>query len=177
MAENQDGQERTEEASAKKLADARKKGQVPRSKELATMAVTMMGAAMLIVTGGSLATGMQDIMRQTLSPNYLLASSDRMAGQLYEMLVRGLLTIWPLMLAAFIAAIAANTVLGGWTFKLSFKPERLDPIKGVGKLFSVRSLGELFKSIVKMLFIGAAAYAVLEVMSTDILNLGMQDPR
>ena len=33
MAENQDGQERTEEASAKKLADARKKGQVPRSKE------------------------------------------------------------------------------------------------------------------------------------------------
>ncbi|MDX1506212.1 MAG: flagellar biosynthesis protein FlhB [Spongiibacter sp.] len=177
MAENQDGQERTEEASAKKLADARKKGQVPRSKELATMAVTMMGAAMLIVTGGSLATGMQDIMRQTLSPNYLLASSDRMAGQLYEMLVRGLLTIWPLMLAAFIAAIVANTVLGGWTFKLSFKPERLDPIKGVGKLFSVRSLGELFKSIVKMLFIGAAAYAVLEVMSTDILNLGMQDPR
>ena len=55
MAENQDGQERTEEASAKKLADARKKGQVPRSKELATMMVTMAGALMLIVSGSYVA--------------------------------------------------------------------------------------------------------------------------
>lgn len=177
MAENQDGQERTEEASAKKIADARKKGQVPRSKELATMAVTMMGAAMLIIAGGSLAEQMQSMMRVTLSPQFLLADSDRVAGQFYEMLVRGLFSIWPLMLAAFIAAIVANTVMGGWTFNLSAKLERLDPIKGVGKLFSVRSLGELFKSIVKMLFIGAAAFSVLKVMSADILNLGMQDPR
>ena len=54
---------------------------------------------------------------------------------------------------------------------------RLDPIKGVAKLFSVRSLGELFKSIAKMSFIGLAAFFLLEGMANDILGLGLEDPK
>ncbi|MGB1543623.1 MAG: EscU/YscU/HrcU family type III secretion system export apparatus switch protein, partial [Spongiibacter marinus] len=105
MAENQDGQERTEEASAKKLADARKKGQVARSKELATMMVTMAGALMLIATGGQLAQSMQGIMRGSFSPSFLLSPTESLPGQLYGLLVHGLLSIWPLMLATLLAAI------------------------------------------------------------------------
>lgn len=177
MAENQDGQERTEEASAKKLADARKKGQVPRSKELATMMVTMAGALMLIVSGSYVAEQMQGIMRGSLSPDFLLSDAERLPGQFFALLVNGLMSIWPLMLATLAAAIIANVVLGGWTFNLSFKFERLDPIKGVAKLFSVRSLGELFKSIAKMSFIGLAAFFLLESMANDILGLGLEDPK
>ena len=177
MAENQDGQERTEEASAKKLADARKKGQVARSKELATMMVTMAGALMLIATGGQLAQSMQGIMRGCFSPSFLLSPTESLPSQLYGLLVHGLLSIWPLMLVTLLAAIIANVVLGGWTFNLSFKFDRLDPIKGLGKLFSVRSLGELVKSIAKMAFIGLAAFLVLQFMAEDILGLGLQDPR
>ena len=177
MAENQDGQERTEEASAKKLADARKKGQVARSKELATMMVTMAGALMLIATGGQLAQSMQGIMRGSFSPSFLLSPTESLPSQLYGLLVHGLLSIWPLMLVTLLAAIIANVVLGGWTFNLSFKFDRLDPIKGLGKLFSVRSLGELVKSIAKMAFIGLAAFLVLQFMAEDILGLGLQDPR
>ena len=177
MAENQDGQERTEEASAKKLADARKKGQVPRSKELATMLVTMAGALMLIVTGSYVAEQMQRVMRGSLSPDFLLSDAESLPGQFFTLLVNGLMAIWPLMLATLAAAIIANVVLGGWTFSLSFKFERLDPIKGLGKLFSVRSLGELFKSIAKMAFIGLAAFFLLKGMTNDILGLGLEAPK
>ncbi len=177
MAENQDGQERTEEATPKKLLDARKKGQVPRSKELSTMMVTVAGALMLIASGGFMAERMQALMSGSFSADFMLSPAERLPGQFYALLLHGLLSIWPLMLAALLAAIVANVVLGGWTFSLSVKLERLDPIKGLAKLFSVRSLGELLKSIAKMGFIGLAAFFLLRMMTEDMLGLGMQAPR
>lgn len=177
MAENQDGQERTEEASAKKLADAKKKGQVPRSKELATMAVTVSGAVTLLAVGGSVADGMLNLMRRGLSTDYLVRSEQiDLPGKFYELLLSGLVVIWPLLLVAIIAAILANTIMGGWTFNLSAKLDRLDPIKGMAKVFSVRSLGELAKAIMKMSFIGFAAWLLLKMLASDILALGIQDP-
>ena len=96
MAENEDGQERTEEASAKKLADAKKKGQVARSKELTTMMVTVGGAAMLLFTGGGLAVALKDLLAHSLSPEFLLVEQKSLiVSRLYQTLVSGLLTIWP----------------------------------------------------------------------------------
>lgn len=177
MAENEDGQERTEDASEKKLADSRKKGQVPRSKELTTMMVTLSGAAILLFTGGALATALQNILSSSLSPSFLISDETEIASRLYETLVRGLLTIWPLMLIAIIAVVFSSTILGGWTFNLSVKPNRMDPIKGVAKLFSVRSLGELGKALMKMAFIGSAAVFLLSGLANDILGLGLQEPK
>ncbi|MBB5185995.1 MULTISPECIES: flagellar biosynthesis protein FlhB [Zhongshania] len=177
MAENEDGQERTEDASEKKLADSRKKGQVPRSKELTTMMVTLSGAAILLFTGGQLAVALQDLLSSSLSPSFLIADERELASRLYETLVRGLLTIWPLMLIAIIAVVFSSTILGGWTFNLSVKPSRMDPIKGVAKLFSLRSLGELAKALMKMVFIGAAAIFLLSGLAGDILGLGLQEPK
>lgn len=176
MAENQDGQERTEDASAKKLTDAKKKGQVPRSKELSTMMVTVAGAATLIATGEQLAAAMSGLMSRGLSPQALLRPQQEMGGEFMQSLITGLLSIWPLLLVAIIATLVSSIALGGWTFSLSFKPERLDPIKGIGKLFSLRSLGELAKSILKMSVIGVAAYILLRSTEADILLLGLQPP-
>lgn len=177
MAENEDGQERTEDASEKKLADSRKKGQVPRSKELTTMMVTLSGAAILLFTGGQLAVALQNLLSSSLSPSFLIADERELASRLYQTLVRGLLTIWPLMLVAIIAVVFSSTILGGWTFNLSVKPSRMDPIKGVAKLFSLRSLGELAKALMKMVFIGAAAIFLLSGLAGDILGLGLQEPK
>ncbi|MBD2858445.1 flagellar biosynthesis protein FlhB [Spongiibacter sp. KMU-158] len=177
MAENEDGQERTEEASAKKLEDARKKGQVPRSKELATMAVTVSGALALLSFGGQLAQQTEAMMVHNFSAEYIVSTQTaELPGKFYELLVAGIISMWPILLVAILAAIIANTVLGGWTFNLSVKLDRLDPIKGVAKLFSLRSLGELAKSILKMSFIGFAAWLLLKLMAEDILALGLQDP-
>ena len=177
MAENQDGQERTEEASAKKLADARKKGQVPRSRELSTMLVTIAGASAILAGGGQLASSMTGLFEYRLSTEFLLQpDASQLPSQLYTLLLQGLLAIWPVVLATVLAAIVSSVVLGGWTFNLSLKLERLDPIKGLTKLFSLRSLGELVKSIIKMVVIGTAAVLIVELMSDDILTLGLQAP-
>ncbi len=178
MAENEDGQESTEEASAKKLADAKKKGQVTRSKELTTMMVTVGGAAMLLFTGGELALALKDLLASSLSPEFLLVESETLiVSRLYKTLVTGLLSIWPILAIALAAVMVSSTILGGWTFSLSVKPERMDPIKGIAKLFSLRSLGELGKAILKMVFIGVAAVWLLSGMADDILALGLQSPK
>lgn len=177
MAENQDGQERTEEASAKKLADARKKGQVPRSRELSTMLVTIAGASVILAAGGQLAESMTALFKHSLSTDFLLQpDASALPAQLYSLLLQGLLATWPVILATVLAAIVSSVVLGGWTFNLSVKPERLDPIKGLTKLFSLRSLGELVKSVIKMVVIGGAAALVVNMTANDVLTLGLQTP-
>lgn len=177
MSTEDKGQERTEEATPKKLEDARKKGQVARSKELSTMLVTIAGAASLLVFGSYIGKRITGVMVQGLSPTVLANTpTTELPSVFYGFLVTGLVAVWPLMALCFLAAIVSSTVLGGLTFSLSFKPERLDPIKGVGKLFSQDSLVELVKSILKVLVIGASAIVVLMMVTDSLLGLGRMVP-
>ena len=177
MSTEDKGQERTEEATPKKLEDARKKGQVARSKELSTMLVTIAGAASLLVFGSYIGKRITGVMVQGLSPTVLANTpTTELPSVFYGFLVTGLVAVWPLMALCFLAAIMSSTVLGGLTFSLSFKPERLDPIKGVGKLFSQDSLVELVKSILKVLVIGASAIVVLMMVTDSLLGLGRMVP-
>lgn len=177
MSTEESGQERTEEATPKKLEDARKKGQVARSKELSTMLVTIAGAASLLIFGSYIGNRITGIMVQGLSPSVLANTpTTELPAVFYGFLVTGLVAIWPLMALCFLAAIVSSTVLGGLTFSLSFKPERLDPIKGVGKLFSQQSLVELAKSILKVLVIGSSAIVVLMMVTDSLLGLGRMVP-
>ena len=177
MSTEESGQERTEEATPKKLEDARKKGQVARSKELSTMLVTIAGAASLLIFGSYIGNRITGIMVQGLSPSVLANTpTTELPAVFYGFLVTGLVAIWPLMALCFLAAIVSSTVLGGLTFSLSFKAERLDPIKGVGKLFSQQSLVELAKSILKVLVIGSSAIVVLMMVTDSLLGLGRMVP-
>ena len=171
MAE-ESGQERTEQATPKKREDARKKGQVPRSRELSTTLVTLAGAAMMIVSGGDIARGMQALFSRTLSADYLTRSDPaHLPGAFFSVLVEGLLLLVPLMLVALVASALASVALGGWTFSLGLKLERLNPITGLGRLFSLKSLVELAKSLGKLILVGGAALLCLLVMHDDIQNL------
>ncbi|MEO0973975.1 MAG: EscU/YscU/HrcU family type III secretion system export apparatus switch protein, partial [Pseudomonadota bacterium] len=68
MAENQDGQEKTEDPTPKRLREAREKGQVPRSRELSTMLVTLAGAGGLLLFGSSIHERLLGILQQQFSP-------------------------------------------------------------------------------------------------------------
>lgn len=177
MSSEESGQERTEEATPKKLEDARKKGQVARSRELSTMLVTIAGAASLLMFGSYIGDRITSIMVQGLSPSVLANTpTAELPSVFFSFLVTGLVAVWPLMALCFLAAIVSSTVLGGITFSLSFKAERLDPIKGVGKLFSQQSLVELAKSILKVLVIGSSAIVVLMTVTDALLGLGRMVP-
>lgn len=173
----EDGQEKTEEATPKKREDSRKKGQVPRSKELSTAMVTIAAAVGLFAWGPQIGRDLANLLTVALSPS-VLANPDPelMPSLFYGLLVEGLLLMWPLMALCFAAALVSSIALGGWTFKLSLKLDQLNPITGLGKVFSAKSLVELGKSMLKVVFIGAAAYGLLSYLTPSILDLSRHSP-
>ena len=177
MAAADDGQERTEQPTAKKLEDARRKGQVARSRELSTMLVTIAAAGLLFVLGGHFAQGFPQLLKHAFSAQALTTRDPWQLPVLFgQFMLEALVLLWPLFLVCFIAALGASVMLGGATFSLSFKFEKLDPIKGIGRLFSMQSLVELVKSVLKVLVIGGVAWFLMTGLVDDILGLSLQSP-
>ncbi|MEL0027870.1 MAG: flagellar biosynthesis protein FlhB [Perlucidibaca sp.] len=177
MSASDEGQERTEQPTAKKLEDARRQGQVPRSRELSTMLVTLASATVLYALGSELAQGFMRLLRYGLSPSHLNTQDPaRLPGLFHGFLVEALWLTWPVLAVCFFAALVAAVMLGGMTFSLSFKLEKLNPITGIGRLFSLQSAVELGKSVLKVLFIGGIAWVLLSGLSDDILGLSLQSP-
>lgn len=146
-------QERTEQATPKRVIEAREKGQVARSRELSTMAVLMGSAIGLLLVGEYIADGLKRIM----SSNFSVSRSDifdMKTGP--EFLLHGienaLQVITPFLFIVFTIAILSPLVIGGWNFSVEammFKWEKLDPIRGIKRIVSVRSLVELIKALFK----------------------------
>ena len=177
MSEN-DSQERTERPTQKRLDDARKKGQVPRSIDLGAAAVTLAATGALFMFGASAAEGLMRMLVDGLQVRGSeLAQDDVMLRQLGDSGALALLAIVPLFAAMFVAAVASPALIGGWTFSseaLSFKPERLDPVRGIGRMFSVRSVVELLKSIAKFALIAGIAVLVIRSQLAEIGALATQ---
>ncbi len=177
MSEN-DSQERTERPTQKRLEDARKKGQVPRSIDLGAAAVTLAATGALFMFGASAAEGLMRMLVDGLQVRGSeLAQDDVMLRQLGDSGSLALMAIVPLFAAMFVAAVASPALIGGWTFSseaLSFKPERLDPVRGIGRMFSVRSVVELLKSIAKFALIAGIAVLVIRSQLAEIGALATQ---
>ncbi|MBB3046354.1 flagellar biosynthetic protein FlhB [Litorivivens lipolytica] len=171
MAEDS-GQERTEEATQKKRDDARRKGQVPRSKELATTLVTLSGACMLAFASQGLGEGTLKLFAQSFSADYLtIKDINAMPTLFFQFWVEALMLCIPLFAVLFIAAAVSSIALGGWTFSLQFKPERWNPVSGIARMVSLKSLVELLKAMGKLFLVGIAAVLGAVLMQDQIISL------
>jgi flagellar biosynthetic protein FlhB len=177
MAEN-DAQERTEQATPKRLEEARKKGQIPRSRELTTAAVTLVGGAALYMLGGKITGQMAEMMRRSLALSrdeatdsaFLVPAFGRAAAD-------GLWLSAPVLLAVALAAIIAPLALGGWSFSgQSIAPQfnRLNPLEGVKRMFAMRSLVELAKALAKFALVAVIATIVLWNDAAELMALGRE---
>ena len=158
MAE-QGAQERTEQATPKRLEDARSKGQVARSRELVTLALVGTAIAGAGLFGSSTIDGLQTIMRTSFAPG-TLPQGDMLIPFLGARLYEGLLAMLPLLAATGVVAGLATLSVGGWIFSweaVQIDWERLDPIKGLGRMFSIRALVELVKASLKFTLVGGIA--------------------
>lgn len=178
MAESQDGQEKTEDPTPKRLREAREKGQVPRSRELTTMLVTLTGAGALLIFGNGLASTLTGVLRTMFSPRGdLLRDPNYLFRSLMQSVMECLLALAPLLVLCTAAALLGPVLLGGWNFTtkaLEPKLENLDPIKGVQRLFSPRNVVELMKAIAKFLLVGGVALVLLAQLTPRIIGLGME---
>ena len=176
MAEN--GQERTEQATPKRLQEARKKGQVPRSAEL-SMAAVCIAAAAAIYTMGRMTTGQfADFMHDTLSLTPAQAmSADAIWPALKSAGARALWIILPILGATFFAALAAPLAIGGWNFSSqALMPQfsRLSPASGFGRMFSTRALVELGKGLAKVFVVGVIAWLLIRALTPQLMSLGVE---
>ncbi|MCX8048644.1 MAG: flagellar biosynthesis protein FlhB [Methylohalobius sp.] len=180
MAE-ESGQERTEEPTAKRLEEARRRGQVPRSRELNTFTVLIAGVVGCGVFSQFLGEGLARIMAANfrLEREEALAT-DALLEHAASALRDGVFLLAPLLLVLLLAALVAPAMLGGWIFSLeSLKPKfgKLNPLSGLRQILSRRALMELLKSLLKVTVVALAAWFVLEASQPELLVLAAEDLR
>ena len=162
MAGEDTGAERTQDATPKKIADARRKGDVARSRELDTAIMLTAGLIGLAVFGpGAVRLLLADSAGIFAMERAQVFEPETMPRLLLAMLFDALWAITPLLCVTFLAALSGPVFMGGFLMsglKMDFK--RLDPLKGIARMFSVKSLVELLKSIAKVLLCILAAWLV-----------------
>lgn len=179
MAEHEDGQERTEQPTERRLQRAREQGQVARSRELANLGLLLTAAAGLMVLGPATLSGLVEIVRRGLTPTReaLAGGGSDLLSTLAATAADALFLLLPLLAALLVVAVLAPLALGGWTFSteaLALKPERLNPAKGLARVFSLNGLAELAKALAKFTVLALTAGLLLWRDMGSILSLGGQ---
>lgn len=179
MAEQDSAQEKTEEPSAKRLQEAREKGQVPRSQELTTVMVLMASAAAMFIVGEGLVQSLTDVMKLTLNlERSMLFDVNAMTSLLWQAVEIMALDLGFFLAITVVAALAAPAFIGGWNFSvqaMGIKPEKLSPLKGLKRIFGPQGLVELGKALGKFLLVGFFGTLILWGFRDQLLTLGQQE--
>lgn len=175
MAENENGQDKTEDPTEKKIRDSRAEGQIARSKELTTLVVMLMGAGGLLVFGSGIAQMMVALMRNNFTiTRETIMDTTFMGKMLLSSGEHALVVVLPFLIAMLVAAVVGPIMLGGWLFatkSLMPKFSRMNPAAGLKRMFSPNALVELLKSFAKFLIILAVALVVLAKERNDLVSI------
>ncbi len=180
MADNdKQQQEKTEQPTQKRLEEARKRGQVPRSRELSMTVVMLAGAGALIAAGPRIFGGLQDAMHSGFSiGRQVVFSTDAMQSALSEAVLAALGFLFPVLLATLVAALLAPLSIGGWNVSVqALAPNwsKLNPVSGFKRMFGLHGSVELGKAVIKVLVVGGIAAIIGYWLVDDILLLGRMD--
>ncbi len=174
MSEQSSGQEKTEEASAHKLKKSKDDGQVARSKDLSTTISLIATLFILKFSAGLFLEGLSDSFRlsyiQFGHSEIGLDDLDTLLG--YNMLVF-IKLLAPLLLTSLLVVVL-SLVPGGWVFSAkNFAPKfsKLNPITGLGRIFSAQNWSELLKSVLKVLVLLGVGYVLVRAALPDLIAL------
>jgi flagellar biosynthetic protein FlhB len=177
----EDKSSKTEKPTSRRRQEARRKGMVPKSMEINSVAVLMAGVFVLYFTAGhfyhqlsSLMVGMLsgtgDILRTKQDLSLLALDKARLM----------LLLLFPVLLAIFCVGLLSNLLQVGLFFSsetITPKLSRLDPVQGLSRLFSARALMELFKSLAKIVIVALVAYLTIRGQMKEIAGLSLLTPK
>ncbi|MBP1711816.1 MAG: Flagellar biosynthetic protein FlhB [Deltaproteobacteria bacterium] len=171
--------EKTEQATAKRRADARKKGQVARSREIPTVLILFMGLSVLFFWSPAMYQRSTLLMAKLLS-QIGTAPLDPVSFQnlTWEIFAFLAVILAPILLGVAAAAVLSNYVQVGSLFSWeAVQPDfgKINPWKGLGRLFSRQAAAELAKSIFKLVIISWVAYATIRAEWTQIVSLWNQE--
>ncbi|MEI5906189.1 flagellar biosynthesis protein FlhB [Bacillus spongiae] len=172
--------EKTEKATPKKRQESRKKGQTAKSQDVNTAFVLLAVFLFLLFGGSFIGKIIFQLFHHTFEDYMLISlSASTVEAIAIEVFQQMMLLLAPVMLIAMISAIVSNYLQIGFLFStepLKPKLEKIDPIKGFKRIFSMRAIVELIKSILKISFVGTITFIVLWVRIEEVLSLSFKSP-
>lgn len=166
MAQQDDSEERTEDATPRKREKSREEGRVASSREVGTLFVLTTGTVAIYLLGPFMVKDTMNLFVRTFEMlPYADLSPGGAARLLEEMFIRVLILIGPLMLALVVAAIGAYVVQVGFLFTskgLQPDPSRINPLKGAKRIFSAHMAAETVKAILKFIVVATVSWWILE---------------
>jgi flagellar biosynthetic protein FlhB len=176
MALDSDQGERTEEPTTQRREDFRKRGQVAQTRELASVFVMFSAAAMIWLLGRFLFEQVNSLFQLSYGEGLVAAgrgsgnwiAAGRFAFEKMSFMLA------PVFGISFLVSFASTALQTGFIYNeeaLQFRPDRLDPISGFGRIFSLKALIEGFKAFVKLCVILFLSYWLLKDQIMVLPNL------
>ncbi|MBD3833629.1 MULTISPECIES: flagellar biosynthesis protein FlhB [Brevundimonas] len=182
MAEGSDPESKTEEATPRKLEEARKKGDVAKSPDVAA-AMSLAGAtAVLLIGGGYFSRQMaEDMLPFLAEPHAMIGGLQAGAG--VEIGMRAVWAVTPflaaLMLAVIVGGVGGNLAQSGFLFtaeKIKPKWSAVSPLSGFKRIFGPDGIVQFIKTFLKLVAIGAVCWWVLKPHTRELENLAAMSP-
>ncbi|WP_416305766.1 flagellar biosynthesis protein FlhB [Neptunicella sp. SCSIO 80796] len=173
-----DAHEKTEDPTSKRQSEAKDKGQIARSRELATTLVLIGSAAALLLLGKNIGIALYHVMQRafTLSRDetYDFNHMFQILGSTVSEISVPVLFY---MLVVFVAGMYGNIALGGYNFTLKSaapKASKLNPLKGLKRMFGINGIVELLKALAKFIVVAVTTYLSLKLFQDEALHLDME---
>lgn len=167
--------EKTEPASQRRLEQAREEGQVARSRELVTFLMLTAGVSMLWIGGGAMYNNLRGVMRTSLTfDGRVVTDPGATLATIVNSVLQALMMLVPIFGVLAVTAVLATIAMGGLvlsTKALEPKFSRMNPIKGLARIFSMNTIIELVKTISKAGLIGGIGIWVIWSSHDDMLGL------
>lgn len=171
--------EKTEKATPKKRNDERKKGRVAKSQDVNTAFLFLFVLIMMAVFGSFMKDSMLALFQHTFTEYINWELTEKSVFQVFrEGIINFVKIVAPIMVIAMVAGVAASLMQVGFMFTtepLKFDLKKIDPIQGAKRIFSVRALVELLKSLLKISVIGTITFMVIWIYRDEMLMVAFKN--
>ena len=179
MAEDTPQEEKTEEPTARRMEKAREEGQVLRSQDLTVAIVTAGLIGSMYALSGFIGPAISQVLNQSFQivPESLSESSV-LVVRFAAIFVESFLILSPVFAIACFLAIGGATLLDGFVFSwksIEPKASKINPLSGLARIFGIKALVELFKSIMKFLLVGSFGAVYLYFNYEELVHLARGD--
>lgn len=179
MAE-ESNEDKTESPTPHRLEKAREEGQIPRSRELTSVLMLLIGLLILWVGGNSMAERLASMVATGFRFDHGMVTDDKVIiGHIGSLIKQAVIALLPLMGGLVVVAIAAPMALGGLNISgksIKFDVNKLNPLTGIGRMFSGQTAAELVKSIMKATLVGLVAGWYIWSHWEEMLRLMSEPP-
>lgn len=172
-------EEKTEKATPKKREDERRKGKVAKSQDINTGLLLFFCFLMLFVFGGSMKDTLLSLYEQAFTEYIHWDLTEDTLQQIFlTSTIETAKVLAPIMLIAIVAGLVANLSQIGFLITaepLKFDLKKIDPVQGAKRIFSLRALVELLKSLFKIAFIGTITFAIIWMYKDDMMEMALKN--